>query len=429
MHSSTLKETIMTQFADREVIDLNNKEYFKIYEGLWKGTKPPFIKVGVIRNTNFTSSGEIDYSDIAYLDVEEKKFHERRLIKGDIIIERSGGGPKQPVGRIVQFNKTDGYYSFSNFTSMVRIQKPNQLDPHFALYILLKIYQSGKTKNIERRTTGIRNLDFSLYKKLARFPLISISEQLIICNILSTWDRAIERVQQLIEVKRKQKKGLMQGLLTGKLRFPDFGTPSGQNGELPEGWRLMKIGQLVKRVRNPVNVKPEQLYMEVGIRSHGKGIFHKEERFGKELGTKSIFWVKPNTFILNIVFAWEQAIAKTTYQEDGFVASHRFPMYKPMDDLLDLDFFFRFFLTPHGKSLLSLVSPGGAGRNKTLNQDAFLKLTILVPPIIEQKKISSILFDIENEIEILTRYNNALNSQKQGLIQKLLTGEIRVKVD
>ncbi len=419
----------MTKFADREVIDLNNKEYFKIYEGLWKGTKPPFTKVGVIRNTNFTSSGEIDYSDIAYLDVEEKKFHERRLIKGDIIIERSGGGPKQPVGRIVQFNKTDGYYSFSNFTSMVRIQKPDHLDPHFALYILLDIYQSGKTKIIERRTTGIRNLDFSLYKKLARFPIISISEQLIICNILSTWDRAIERVQQLIEAKRKQKKGLMQGLLTGKLRFPEFGPPSKRKGELPEGWRLMKIGQLVKRVRRPVDIKPEQLYMEVGIRSHGKGLFHKEERFGKELGTKSVFWIKPNTFILNIVFAWEQAIARTTFQEDGLVASHRFPMYQPLDDLLDLDYFFMFFLTPQGKSLLSLVSPGGAGRNKTLNQEAFLKLEIPVPPIEEQKRIASIIYDFDQEIGILIRYHNVLITHKRALMQKLLKGEIRVKVN
>jgi hypothetical protein len=61
--------------------------------GLWKGEKEPFVKVGVIRNTNFTKDGELDDSDIAYLDVEVKKFEKRRLKFGDIILEKSGGGP------------------------------------------------------------------------------------------------------------------------------------------------------------------------------------------------------------------------------------------------------------------------------------------------------------------------------------------------
>ena len=76
--------------------------------GLWKGEKPPFVNVGVIRNTNFTKEGALDDSDIAYLDVEAKKFETRRLRFGDVILEKSGGGPKQPVGRVVLFDKEDG---------------------------------------------------------------------------------------------------------------------------------------------------------------------------------------------------------------------------------------------------------------------------------------------------------------------------------
>jgi type I restriction enzyme, S subunit len=87
--------------------------------GLWKGEKEPFVNVGVIRNTNFTKEGALDDSDIAYLDVEVKKFEKRRLQFGDIILEKSGGGPKQPVGRVALFDKDDGLFSFSNFTSAV----------------------------------------------------------------------------------------------------------------------------------------------------------------------------------------------------------------------------------------------------------------------------------------------------------------------
>ncbi len=79
--------------------------------------KPPFVNVGVIRNTNFTKDGALDDSDIAYLDVETKNVQKRRLQFGDVILEKSGGGPKQPVGACMLFDKARRLFRFSNFTS------------------------------------------------------------------------------------------------------------------------------------------------------------------------------------------------------------------------------------------------------------------------------------------------------------------------
>ena len=92
--------------------------------GLWKGEKPPLVRVGVIRNTNFTKNGGLDDSDIAYIDVEKKKYEKRKLQFGDIILEKSGGGPKQPVGRVALFDKSTGEFSFSNFTAAIRVIRP-----------------------------------------------------------------------------------------------------------------------------------------------------------------------------------------------------------------------------------------------------------------------------------------------------------------
>lgn len=99
--------------------------------GLWKGKQPPYIKVGIIRNTNFTKDGKLDDTKIAYLDVEKKQFENRKLLYGDIILEKSGGGPKQPVGRVVIFDKKEGDFSFSNFTSAIRIKNKQALDFYF----------------------------------------------------------------------------------------------------------------------------------------------------------------------------------------------------------------------------------------------------------------------------------------------------------
>ena len=97
---------------DTEEISLDDQSRFETLNGLWTGKKPPFVTVGVIRNTNFTESGRVDYSDVAWLQVEQKQLAKRQLRSGDIIVERSGGGPKQPVGRVVYFSREDGPFSW-----------------------------------------------------------------------------------------------------------------------------------------------------------------------------------------------------------------------------------------------------------------------------------------------------------------------------
>lgn len=194
---------------------------------------------------------------------------------------------------------------------------------------------------------------------------------------------------------------------------------------IPKGWNFTEIGKILKRVRKPIDVVPDKLYREVGIRSHGKGIFYKDERTGASLGNKSVFWVEPDCFILNIVFAWEQAVAKTTVHEKGMIASHRFPMYKPVAGILDLDYVLYFFKTPLGKHLLGLASPGGAGRNKTLGQVKFQNLTVPLPPYPEQRKIAEILSTWDEAIACTERLIAVFKERKKGLMQHLLTGQVR----
>ena len=81
------------------------------------------------------------------------------------------------------------------------------------------------------------------------------------------------------------------------------------------------LGDCLRRIERPVEVNPNELYTQIGIRSHGKGLFYKEPVTGEALGNKSVFWIEPNCFILNIVFAWEQAIGKTTQAEVGMIGS------------------------------------------------------------------------------------------------------------
>ena len=183
------------------------------HNGLWTGKKPPFETATVIRNTNFTADGTIDLSDVAVLEVEAKQLSKRRLLKGDIIIEKSGGGPKQPVGRVVLFDIDDGVYSFSNFTSAIRVKDQNQLDPRYLHRVLYWWYVDGRTEPLQRRSTGIRNLDFSAYQRL-EVPLPSLEEQKRIVAVLEQAFVALDRARALAEANLADTEELFDGWLT-----------------------------------------------------------------------------------------------------------------------------------------------------------------------------------------------------------------------
>lgn len=203
------------------------------------------------------------------------------------------------------------------------------------------------------------------------------------------------------------------------IRFPEF----------KDSWINHKIEDIFDRVGTPVDLDDTQTYREIGIRSHGKGIFHKEETTATEIGNKRVFWVEPDCFVVNIVFAWERAVAKTTEKENGMIASHRFPMYKPKKDIVDLDYITEYFITKRGQNVLILASPGGAGRNKTLGQKEFAKSVVKLPSLPEQQKIAEFLSTIDTVIEKQKETVSAWEERKKGVMQKLFSQEVRFKAD
>lgn len=197
-------------------------------------------------------------------------------------------------------------------------------------------------------------------------------------------------------------------------------------GILPVDWNVHMLRDCLQRIERPVEVEPNELYTQIGIRSHGKGLFYKEPVTGEALGNKSVFWIEPDCFIVNIVFAWEQAIGKTTQSEIGMIGSHRFPMYRPVNDRVDINYLIYYFLTKRGTNILEAASPGGAGRNKTLGQNRFLKSKIILPSIEEQRKIAAILMTQDKVIELKEKHLTEKQQQKKYLMQQLLTGKKRL---
>jgi len=148
-----------------------------------------------------------------------------------------------------------------------------------------------------------------------------------------------------------------------------------------DGASLRPMAEVAPLVRRPVEIDLDASYPELGVRSFGRGTFHKPELPGVEVGTKKLFRICAGDLVFNIVFAWEGAVAVAHPEDDGRVGSHRFLTCVPAPETATVEFLRFYFSTPEGLQKLGEASPGGAGRNRTLGLKKLESLQVPVPPI------------------------------------------------
>lgn len=151
-----------------------------------------------------------------------------------------------------------------------------------------------------------------------------------------------------------------------------------------DGAILRPMAEVAPLVRRPVEIDLDASYPELGVRSFGRGTFHKPDLPGAEVGNKKLFRICAGDLLFNIVFAWEGAVAVAQSEDEGRVGSHRFLSCVPAPDTATVEFLRFFFSTPDGLQKLGEASPGGAGRNRTLGLKKLESLQVPVPPIARQ---------------------------------------------
>lgn len=165
----------------------------------------------------------------------------------------------------------------------------------------------------------------------------------------------------------------------------------------------VRVGDVLTLQRRVVDVQPDGEYEEIGVRSFGRGIFHKELVSGASLGNKRVFQIEPGDIVISNVFAWEGAVALASVSEKGKIGSHRFMTFTPASDAIDPSWVAWFFRSEPGLDLIRKASPGSAGRNRTLAIDRFEALEIPLPPIDRQREVVAQLGHLQNAADALRR--------------------------
>ena len=228
-------------------------------------------------------------------------------------------------------------------------------------------------------------------------PIPPLAEQEKIAEILSLWDKAIEQTKELIAYKEKQKKGLMQNLLTGKKRLHGF----------TDKWKTVKLGE-VAEIYQPKTIANSD-FIDIGYDVYGaNGIIGKYHLFNHELPQIAIACRGSSCGIVNMTNP------KSWITGNAMVVN--------TDTKQAINKFFLFYLLCF--SNLKYLISGGAQPQITSNIQ-FHK--IFIPNSLdEQKAIADILCKADEEIELLKKQLDLYTEQKKGLMQNLLTGKIRV---
>lgn len=184
------------------------------------------------------------------------------------------------------------------------------------------------------------------------------------------------------------------------------------------------MNEVAPIIRREVSVDENKLYPELGIRSFGKGTFHKPSLTSFEVGTKTLYQIKAGDLLFSNVFAWEGAIAVAKDEDNNRFGSHRFISCEVNPNKAVAEFLCYHFLTPQGLEDINKASPGGAGRNKTLGLKKLMNIKVPVPLKEKQEEFAAFRHKVSTVIEHHKSTLKELNELFPSLLDKAFKGEL-----
>ena len=193
------------------------------------------------------------------------------------------------------------------------------------------------------------------------------------------------------------------------------------------GSRSLRIRSAADRIERLISRQGDHVYTPIGLYNRGRGIFHKPATRGSDLGDSTFFWLADGDLVLSGQFAWEGAVALAGEEDDGCVASHRYPVLRGKPDLVESAYLLSFFRAGWGQLLLDHHSRGAAGRNRPLNAASLMKERIPVPPLPVQKQIGALVRREYRLRQDLAEQATLLREYRTRLIADVVTGKLDVR--
>ena len=387
--------------------------------------------VRVLRATDLTRDGRVNPEAAAWRRLSDRD-RERRLMRdGDLILERSGGGPGTPVGRVAIIDGFGPVYC-NNFCQHLRVDA-SRCSPFYVARALWHRYLQGVTTRLQHQTTGIRNLDYAGY---LAFPLLlpPLPEQRAIAAVLDSIDEAIEGVEAVITATERLRDALLHELLTRGVPgwhtqwkdVPGLGT-------IPASWEVVRLGEVLESTtygtNEPLSTRGEMVVLrmnnlqngEINLSEVRRADLSKKEVHELNLVPGDILFNRTNSLHLvgkvGVVRDLPELISFASYLiRLRTVASHA------------NSFWLRALLWSANcqSRIRKFATPGVSQAN--INPTSLGSLTIPLPPLPEQEATAKLLDGVDVTLAAARREREGLQLLKESTADALLTGRVRVEV-
>lgn len=296
-----------------------------------------------------------------------------------------------------------------------RVRPKSDIGADFLIQVL---QSSGVQRQIRLHTVGqaVKGINIAEVRRLC-FPLPPKPERDAIAAALGQWDRATRRLERLVSSRRKLKRGVLQQLLTGQRRFPEF---------CKHPWVVRPLSEFFREI-DVTNTDDGQSFVLSCTKLYG--IISQLERFERRIASESISHykvVKRGQLVYDPMLLWDRSIGFVKKYDSGVVS----PAYSTFDVIeaeADRMFFEAMFDSHYMRHQYKVISKGTNQRRRKAESKDFLAVRVPMPPTIEeQRRIGEFVATCDRELELLRQLHHALKEQKKGLMERLLTGQVRV---
>lgn len=357
------------------------------------------------------STGEINYAKVGYIP-NESGYETFRMQKGDILYSHINS--LSQIGKVAYYKGDKEIYHGMN---LLLLRANNCLDKQYLYYTLLTEHMRHMAQIIAKPAVNQASISTSDLKRV-KIAVPPLAEQRKIAEVLGVWDEAIEKQARLIEKLALRKRGLMQRLLSAKLRLPGFSEP----------WQKVNYSDILKEVRRTLTWDENELYDLISVRRRSGGVFHRESLYGHEIKTKTLRPALEGDFLISKMQIVHGASGVVPKQLSGMKISGSYIALIAKDPKeLNINYFNLWSQMPLFYHQTFVSSYGVHIEKMTFDLDAFMSLSMNLPPIEEQNRIVEVISTATNEIELAKEKLERLRRQKRGLMQQLLTGKKRIK--
>ena len=388
------------------------------------------LRIADFDMTELRFKRNIDYTIRNYKqDVIEKC----ALKKGDILVEKSGGGEKTPVGRAVLYDLTLNEPLFANF--MDRLRCSESINPYYVIFLWNMMNSKGAVWNYVKQTTGIQNLDIGALLSAENVCTPPLSEQKAIAEYL---DKKTAQINELVSAKQKQiellkeyKQSVIANAVTGKLderrekrKWKDSGIS--WIGKIPENWEKLPFCALFEQ-KSQCGYCDEELlsvYLDKGVIRFSDGGEKRANATSEDLSKYQL--VDVGDFVLNNQQAWRGSVGVSFFRG---IVSPAYVILK-MSEKLDRNFANYLLRDRSMVAMYCICSKGVGSIQRNLVWNKLKRMPVFIPPLSEQKEIVSYIekkvSSIDSQIASIENQIANLNEYKQSLISDVVTGKVKV---